>query len=373
MRKAPVCISNGPLVVDGPRVLVNQHTGRFLEELSGLTGPLRVFQYLLRKTDRQDFGGLLDYDISGQPGLRPEGLVYHAANPLLKAVDRLRLYLQLPWLLRGTAWTYCFLPGTLPMYAAGVCRLLGVPYGVYVRGQLQVASRRTQQVLAHARLVVSNNSHTAAELAPYCRRPLVAPPMMAVGPADVVGERNGRRSSPPRVLFVGRIEAPKGVRELYQALDQLAREGAEFQLELVGLGPLGSPSQLPPALRARTTFAGFISDKQELAARYLAADLLVLPTHDEGFPRVLYEAMTYGLPSLTTFVGGIPSLMRAEENCLRCEPRDTASLADGLRRLLADPELRERLSAGARATIRAFHERSGESHARLVHREMSTP
>ncbi len=373
MSKYPVCISNGPIVQDGQRRRVNLHTGRFLEELCGLAGRLRVFQHLIPVAEQSRLGGLLDHDIAGQPGLEVEGLAYHLGNPVLKVLDRLRMYLSLPWFLRRAAWVYCFVPGELPVGVAQACRILGIPYGLYVRGQVKPDAWLTRTALAHARLVVCNNSHTAEELTPYCRRLRVAPPMMSVAPEDVPASRTIRDTAPLRILFVGHVGAQKGVGELYQALDHLTREGLDFRLEVVGIGPLSTPESVPPALRERTRLAGFISDKQELAARYRNADLLVLPTYSEGFPRVLYEAMTYGLPILTTFVGGIPSLMRDGENCLRIEPRDSANLADSLRRILARPDLRESLSAGALATIRAFHERSGESHARLVHREMSTP
>jgi len=367
------CISNGPLVAAGAQRRVNQHTGRFMKELCDLAGGLRVFQHTIRPEEQARVGGLLDHDIGDHPGLEVAGLRYHIDNPLLKVVDRLRMYAALPWFLRGCRWAYCFVPGELPRNTALACRLLGIPYGLYVRGELDPGGTLNRIALAHARLVVCNNPHMAAQLEPFCRRLRVAPPIMSVGAEDVVAERRIEDPALPKLLFVGHAGLPKGLGDLYQALEALAREGRSFQLDVVGIGPLARPEHVPAALADRVELVGFLSGKDELAERYRRADLLVLPTHSEGFPRVLYEAMTYALPIVTTLVGGIPSLMRDGVNCLAVLPRDPVDLARGLRWALDNLELRRRISLGALDTIRAVHRQNRESHARLVHEEMSRP
>ncbi len=364
--KRPLVVINGPLVeVDG-RLLVNQHTGRFLRELAQRSAGLDVLQYKLSDVEREGVGGLNEFALDTAAGLRGIGLPYHPSRPLRKQWDRLRLYLTLPAALRRARWLYAFLPGTLPMAACGLARRLGLPYGVYVRGRVDLASPAVRRVLAKASLVACNNTHTATELEPHCRALRVAPPMMAVEATDLgTVERPARLV--PQILYVGRLEAPKGLPELWQALAGLVRNGQEFNLTLVGNGPLADPAGLPAELVGRTTWAGFVSDKEELAAFYRNADLLVLPTHDEGFPRVLYEAMTYGAAVATTFVGGIPSLMRDDVNAARLEPRDPANLARVLGELLGDPERRRRLAGSGLATMREVFSRTGPSHAAIVH------
>jgi glycosyltransferase involved in cell wall biosynthesis len=369
LKKSPVCVNNGPLVKDGERIMVNQHTGRFLEELAALSGGLRVLQYYQRDEDRVALGGLLDHDVNHSALLKPVGVLYRSRHRLLKQLDRLRMYLRMPFTLAGSPWAYCFLPGTLPLYACSICRHMGIPYGIYVRGQVQLDSRSVRLALAGARVVVCNNSGNARELTSHCRRVVVAAPMVAMTVEDLVTTRDVHRE-PPRVLFVGRVEAPKGIPELYSALEILAKEGLPFTCEFVGNGPLARVELLPPILSGRTHFSGFISDKAHLAECYKRADVLVLPSHSEGFPRVLYEAMTYGLPILTTFVGGVSSLMVDGGNCLEIKPRDSVGLARTLRCLLEDPDLRQKLSQGALATMHAFHKQSHTSHAEVVYKEM---
>ena len=75
---------------------------------------------------------------------------------------------------------------------------------------------------------------------------------------------------------------------------------------------------------------GPVYDNDKKADYYKKADLYILPTYHEGFPRTLYEAMIFGTPVITTFVGGIPALMKDGENSKRIEPRSVDSIVDKL-------------------------------------------
>jgi glycosyltransferase involved in cell wall biosynthesis len=155
----------------------------------------------------------------------------------------------------------------------------------------------------------------------------------------------------PRVLFVGRLVYYKGVDVLLEAMARCAGT-----LLLVGDGPL------EPALRqravalgiqTRVVFAGRVSD-EDLPAYYQASDLFVLPSiaRTETFGVVQVEAMAAGLPVVSTNLPtGVPWVNQDGVSGLVVPPGDPGRLADAIGRLLADPELRERLgrNAGARA------------------------
>jgi glycosyltransferase involved in cell wall biosynthesis len=103
-------------------------------------------------------------------------------------------------------------------------------------------------------------------------------------------------------------------------------------------------------------FLGPLAYGEELFARYREADAFVLPSPSEGTPRVLVEAMMFGLPLVASRVGGIPDLVREGENGLLVPPGDAEALAAALLRLADDPGLRARMSAanheaGARHTV----------------------
>jgi glycosyltransferase involved in cell wall biosynthesis len=80
--------------------------------------------------------------------------------------------------------------------------------------------------------------------------------------------------------------------------------------------------------------------------------LFVLPTHEEGFPRVLYEAMIKSAVIVTTMVGGIPGLMEDGVNCLAIPVGDAPAIADAIERLADDAPLRRRLAEQGLSTVR---------------------
>jgi glycosyltransferase involved in cell wall biosynthesis len=156
----------------------------------------------------------------------------------------------------------------------------------------------------------------------------------------------------PVLLTVGRLSREKGHRDLIEALAVIRRKdhgrGRQFYLVVVGDGPeLDSLMQLASVLGIadRVSFAGHQSD---VATYYTMADIVVLPSHTEGSPNVLLEAMAAGLPVVATTVGGVPEI--AEDNCnaLLVQSRNSGALAAAIDRLLDDESLRRRLGNSAR-------------------------
>jgi glycosyltransferase involved in cell wall biosynthesis len=144
----------------------------------------------------------------------------------------------------------------------------------------------------------------------------------------------GEEADPPEILFVGRLSAEKGIRTLVDATRGL-------NLIVAGDGPLRP--LVPDAL-------GFVphEEVQQLLAR---AAVVVLPSHREGLPMVLLEAMAHGRAVVATPVGGIPSLVKDGVTGLLVPPGDAKALREAIERLLVDPELRRRLGEAARAKV----------------------
>ena len=95
---------------------------------------------------------------------------------------------------------------------------------------------------------------------------------------------------------------------------------------------------------------GAVSSEQ-LAALYDSADLFVLASHFEGYGMAYAEALAHGLPVIGTKAGAIPDTIPHEAGLL-VDAGDVAALADALRRAIADPALRRRLSEAALAAAR---------------------
>jgi glycosyltransferase involved in cell wall biosynthesis len=96
-------------------------------------------------------------------------------------------------------------------------------------------------------------------------------------------------------------------------------------------------------------------DREERDHLLAASDVLVLPSHHEGVPMAVLEAMAYGLPVIATPVGGIPDVLRPGREGLLVEVGNRAALTTALARMVAEPALRISLGRGARATAESLN------------------
>lgn len=365
-------VPNHAVLERGGRRLVNQHTGRFLVELATSVERLVVAQPLV---DMLEGDGLSDFDLVAYPQLHSAARSWR----LDSAGSRIASYLQaIPWIVRQVRqadFVYLFLPGRLPMLFAIAAWLWGRPYAAYVRGELE--GRGIRFVLGRAAFVIAANEGLRDVARRFCADTSLIRPMMDLRAEDVIERQEQRRAAPWRLLFVGRVERRKGVDDLLEAAPLLARGGLDFRLDVVGGAPAsamqdgGELSRLQRkaaelGISDRVTFHGMVSEAARLSQFYRQADLFVFPTHWEGFARVLYEAMANGLPVLTTFVGGIPSVIRDGENGVRIEVQDPGDIAAKVSAVLADPELRERLAAGGTRTVRRVLGPERRPHAELL-------
>lgn len=157
-----------------------------------------------------------------------------------------------------------------------------------------------------------------------------------------------------RALFLNSISEKKGIPEFVEASLQASRELPSFQAVVHGPDvPLVKEMQAriqAQGLTDRIRFAGPVSGSAKEQA-FLSANVYVLPSHVEGIPMGLLEAMSYALPCVATSVGGIPGVIRNGINGLLVEPGDVPGLRDAMLRIARDGELGERLGGKARQTI----------------------
>jgi glycosyltransferase involved in cell wall biosynthesis len=99
----------------------------------------------------------------------------------------------------------------------------------------------------------------------------------------------------------------------------------------------------------------FTGHQLDVRPYYALATLLALPSHSEGSPNVVLEAMSAKVPVIGTAVGGVPELVAHEQTGLIVPPRDTAAMAGAIARLLDDGGLRTRLAHAAQEHVRLQH------------------
>ncbi len=137
------------------------------------------------------------------------------------------------------------------------------------------------------------------------------------------------------IVYLGRMDVRKGLRELVEAAASLHPERPKLHVYLVGEGPdrslLDSAIQLANAAAYIHALPGCSFD--EVAVWMAAADLVTLPSYMEGCPNVVTEALASGRPVVATNVGGIPEIMNPGCGVL-VPPRDTLALAEALASVL---------------------------------------
>ena len=151
------------------------------------------------------------------------------------------------------------------------------------------------------------------------------------------------------VLFVGRLSAPKGIYDLFDAIPRVIKRHPEARFVLVGVAereamePVVRAEAERRGIGARVTFLGPLEGRDKAAA-FVTSKMIVVPSWTEAFPLVIPEAMAAGLPVIATAVGAIPDFVKDGEDGFLVVPRKPAELADGICRLLDDESLRRRIS-----------------------------
>jgi glycosyltransferase involved in cell wall biosynthesis len=168
----------------------------------------------------------------------------------------------------------------------------------------------------------------------------------------------------PTFLYVGRLAPSKRVHDLLEAFRQFRAAAEPARLWLVGDGDPGYVANLRRlALRLgidqEVAFLGRL-DAAVKHERMAQAHALLMASVREGWGLVVTEAAACGTPALVYDVPGLRDAVRDQETGLVVPPKP-ASLAQAMRRIIADPALRERLGAAARAWSQTFsYDRSAE-------------
>ena len=137
----------------------------------------------------------------------------------------------------------------------------------------------------------------------------------------------------------------KGTNDLILAFNSIAKKFPLWKLILAGNGDIEKGNILIQSLNIQNQveFHGWVSgiSKDNL---FKKASIFCLPSYTEGFPMAVLDAWSYGIPVITTPVGGLPDVLINGGNAMVFEPGDIESLANILEKLIIDEALRKKLS-----------------------------
>ena len=344
-------------------------TRRHLFDLVTRLDPARFAVHVVVST-RRDPGFLADLE-----ALRARGLgvtvipMTREIHPLRDAVALLRLRVAIRTARPDIVHTHSSKGGFLGRIAA---RLAGVPVVVHtphvfafqmavgpLRRRLYLALERGAARLADRIICVCPAERAAAILARVAQpaQLVVIENGIAPLPPPIAAARAQMRSElairPDELVVgtVGRYTRQKGHADLLAAAPAVLQRHPRTRFVLAGAGELRPAIEAQIARLALGDHVLLVGAQEDAARFYPAFDVTVLPSLWEGLPYSLLEAMAAGAAVVATRVGGIPDVILSGKTGLLVPPLAPEALAQAIAALLADPALRARLGAAARALV----------------------
>lgn len=156
-----------------------------------------------------------------------------------------------------------------------------------------------------------------------------------------------------QILYAGTVNARKGYADMIRAFARIANKYPEWRIVFAGNGEVKQGEELAKSLSIdkQTVFLGWVSGAEKDRA-FKEASIFCLPSYAEGFPMAVLDAWAYGLPVITTPVGGIPDIAEDGKNLLLFTPGDEEQLAKQFERMIGDENLRNKI---AEESVRLAH------------------
>lgn len=261
--------------------------------------------------------------------------------------------------------TYTIKPN---VYGGMVCRLLRIPYAVNITGlgtafQSQGMLRKLvtflyRTALKKAKVVFFENSGNRQV---FLDENIVAEEKTCLlSGAGVNLEHYAYVPYPEagttRFLFVGRVMKEKGIEELFAAMERLRSEGADCCLDVLG----GYEENYAETIRRCEEqgwlhYHGYVTDVRPYIER---AHCFVLPSYHEGMANTNLECAAMGRPVITSNIPGCKEAVQEGVSGLLCEPKDSDSLYEAMKRFLnLPPETQAQMGRAGRAHMEAVFDK----------------
>lgn len=372
-----------------------KNLGSYLNRLSGLFSQVRIVAHVVSEVDNTYItadGPIYSYEFDAD-NITIDPFKVNAAQGHWYA--RLR---KLNDAVAQADFCYIFLPSYKGLFAAFLCQRYHKPYALYIGADwLQVAPFLLPKsvpsqwrplltwVFGHleafsvkqARFTLAHGKSIIERLGGKQQRIFETIPVLNWTLDEFYDRSDSCANQQCRCLFVGTIAPRKGIKFLLEGVALARQNGIPATLTIVGPS---TPEDLQTvteyihqfALDGMVTITGYVSDTTAMLAIYREADLFILPTLGEGFPRVIYEAMSQSVPVITTRVGSIPQALTDQENALLVEPASGDAVASAIQALYEAAPLRQRLiKRGMELAIAKFQGNHVQQFSELIAAHLS--
>jgi glycosyltransferase involved in cell wall biosynthesis len=175
-------------------------------------------------------------------------------------------------------------------------------------------------------------------------------------PANINSRNRYNQSGVINFLFLGKIGVEKGIFDLVDIIKNHKSEfDSKIKLFVGGDGEVEKFQQIvqESGLQNIIEYAGWVTGENK-DSLFLTSDVFILPSYHEGMPVSILEAMSYGLPVLSTKTGGIPEIVENGINGLVYVPQDNAALKDAVCYFIEHPQKVDEFGAASLKKIEAF-------------------
>jgi len=371
MNKKLTIFINHEISAQENALFISQNEKPFYNELLDFFDQVNIAGFVLENSHK-----FHDWDISRINGIATTNLALFSKNIGFKRLLNyiFALFRMIPLILsKQTLYFYYY--GNVSLIAATLFLVFKRKYGVYLRSTPEnltgYKKRLSELLLIRASFVFctgNQNKKYVKSLGVQNVENVV--PMMKVSNKDLWKRSSYAIENKVKILFFSRIEQDKGIFEAIEAVKLLINEGALVHFTIAGGGSPEDTERVKSAIepiKQFVTLCGQISDKQQIFTLFKKADVFLFPTYHEGFPRVLYEVMTFSTPIITTEISGTKGVMVDRENCLKVTSKSSSDLKNAIQKLLNDEELRRKIGMNGHQYMEKFFERiNGNSHAKQV-------
>jgi glycosyltransferase involved in cell wall biosynthesis len=226
------------------------------------------------------------------------------------------------------------------------------PFSVAVKLQGKVSYRIESKLFEISDKITSVASSVSQELCEYGLNP---------NTVEVIGNGVDKKlfcptqskNSEKYILYTGRLSYRKGLFDFIECGISVCSRYPDINFKLTGKGPLFDKLERivhESGYKDRFEFLGYV-EKSKLIELYQNATIFVLPSHYEGLPTTLLEAMSCGLPVVATAVSGNLDVLESKKNGILVPIKSPEKMAEAVSSLLDDENLRIRLGIAARKTI----------------------